>query len=213
MKEIRITGYGHACFGIQCGGKSILFDPYKTGSVPGLDLPDGRTADRVYCSHEHGDHNARELVRETSPGCDPFPIRFLTVPHDDADGAKRGMNRISIADVNGTVVVHMGDIGRLPTEQEYEELKQADVLMIPVGGYYTIDAVQAKEIIDTVDAGLTILMHYRCGDMGYDVLQELSDIQKIIPEAECTEKSAVVYEPGRKRIIALTPVCRKGRAE
>ena len=105
MKEIRITCWGHACFGVSCGGKSILFDPYQSGSVPGVELPADLTYDRVYCSHGHGDHNARERVKETSPDSDPFPIRFLTVPHDDANGAKRGMNRISIAEVGGAAVV------------------------------------------------------------------------------------------------------------
>ncbi|MBR3356935.1 MAG: MBL fold metallo-hydrolase [Solobacterium sp.] len=211
MKEIRITCWGHACFGVSCGGKSILFDPYQSGSVPGVELPADLTYDRVYCSHGHGDHNARERVKETSPDSDPFPIRFLTVPHDDANGAKRGMNRISIAEVGGAAVVHMGDIGRLPTEKEYEELCKADILMIPAGGFYTIDAVQAKEIIDTVKPDLAIIMHYRLGDMGYDVLQELPEIQKTIPGLECVNSSSVVYEPGRKRIIAMTPVCREGR--
>ena len=91
------------------------------------------------------------------------------------------MNRITVLNIHGIRLAHLGDIGRLPTKEEYEELK-VDILLIPCGGHYTINSLEAKEIIDTVNAGLTILMHYRNGNQGYDVLEDIHDImQNTIP--------------------------------
>ena len=91
------------------------------------------------------------------------------------------MNRMTVVNIHGIRLAHLGDIGRLPTKEEYEKLN-VDILLIPCGGYYTINALEAKEIIETVNAGLTILMHYRNGKQGYDVLEDIHDImQNTIP--------------------------------
>ncbi|MBR4445771.1 MAG: MBL fold metallo-hydrolase [Solobacterium sp.] len=212
MSDIRITCYGHACFGISCNGRTVILDPYGPGSVPGMELPEGLKADRVYCSHGHGDHNAKECIEQKTPDADPFPVCFLTVPHDDVNGAKRGMNKITVMDLDGVTAAHLGDIGRLPTSEEYALLQKADILMIPAGGFYTIDAYQAKQIADTVQARLTILMHYRRDDMGYDVLMPLEEIAGIFTDLEAVNASEVIYEPERVRTIALLPACREENA-
>ena len=147
MEKIRIEYYGHSCFKVTYGCDSALFDPYETDSVPGINLPAGIEADLVYCSHEHGDHNAKHLIAEKEPGSDPFKAEFITVPHDEAGGTLRGMNRITVLHAGQARIVHMGDIGRIPTDEEYAKLKGADIVMIPVGGHYTIDASQAAAIL------------------------------------------------------------------
>ena len=207
METIRITSYGHACFGVSFGNASVILDPYAPGSVPGLKLPDDLMADRVYCSHQHSDHNARECVTETAPASDPFSASFLCVPHDDANGTKRGWTDITFLHAGGCVIAHLGDIGRIPTGQEYEELKKADVLMIPAGGYYTIDAVQAKQIIEEVKPKLVIIMHYRRGSSGYDVLASMDEIRKVLPGLVIRDGSAIEFtaESIPDEIIALTP--------
>lgn len=176
---MKITYYGHSCFLVEENNSRILFDPYEDGSVPGFTLPKDMSVDAVYCSHEHADHNAAHLVH--SENKEPFPKEFIVVPHDHHDGKKRGMNRITVLNIHGIRLAHLGDIGRLPTKEEYEKLN-VDILLIPCGGYYTINALEAKEIIETVNAGLTILMHYRNGNQWYDVLEDIHDImQNTIP--------------------------------
>lgn len=178
MSELTIEYFGHSCFKLICHHKSLVFDPYRDNSVPGLSLPPGITADAVYCSHEHDDHAGREMIEAS--GKDPFPVTFIKVPHDDANGTKRGMNDITKVTIDEVTVTHMGDIGRLPTAHEYEELKDTDILLIPVGGHFTIDAEQAEEIIETIKPSLTILMHYREGERGYGVTADLRDVAKVI---------------------------------
>lgn len=171
---MKITYYGHSCFLVENQNHSILFDPYEDYSVPGLKLPNDLSVDQVYCSHEHADHNAVHLIRST--GINPWNQQVIRIPHDHHDGTKRGFSNITILFVNGVKVAHLGDIGRLPTDKEYTLLENVDVLMIPVGGYYTIDSLEANEIIQTIKPSLTILMHYRDHFIGYDVLEDIQNI-------------------------------------
>ena len=100
MDKIRVLYYGHSCFALRTGGGSVVLDPYEDGSVPGLRLPRGLTADVVYCSHDHSDHNAAQLVGLTGRPA-PFPVSYLTVPHDDADGRKRGLTKLTFISACG----------------------------------------------------------------------------------------------------------------
>ena len=154
---MKITYFGHSCFLVEDGGHSILFDPYENHSVPGLELPAHIETNEVFCSHDHADHNGAELIQSSHDNT--WSVHFLTVPHDDESGKKRGFCRITCVDVNGVSVVHMGDIGRDLSEEEYERLKGTDILMIPVGGYYTIDAETAHQIVERLHPSLTLLMH------------------------------------------------------
>ena len=181
MSEITIEYYGHSCFRILYENYSVVFDPYQDGSVPGLKLPSGIQADAVFCSHSHADHNAAELIHLTGRKL-PFPVQKIQVPHDDANGTKRGMTDITSVSFGNTVITHMGDIGREPTKEEYRKISRTDVLMIPVGGYFTIDAGMAEKIMKKVSAKLNILVHYRKGNRGYEVLSDICDIRKEIPE-------------------------------
>lgn len=208
MEKIKIEYYGHSCFKVTYGTDSALFDPYETDSVPGINLPSGIEADLVYCSHEHGDHNAKHLIHEKKPGSDPFRAEFITVPHDDADGALRGMNRITILHAGKTRIVHMGDVGRIPTEKEYAKLKGADILMIPVGGHYTIDASQAAEIVSVIKPKLCILMHFRKEARGYGVIADISDVRKSFSPLEELNESVIEFAENEipERIITLEPI-------
>ncbi len=205
---VKIEYFGHSCFEVSGANGSIVFDPYSDGSVPGLKLPNDMTADAVYCSHGHGDHNAEHLVEKSGHG-DPYHVEKITVPHDDAEGSKRGLTKITFVDVDDITVAHLGDIGRLPLDQEYKELAKADVVMIPCGGFYTIDSSQAQEIIDHLKKpALKILMHFRDGAIGYDVLESIGDVMQTISDAEYLEESEIVLDPKAvpNRIITLKPL-------
>lgn len=207
MAEITISYYGHSCFKVTYDNHSIIFDPYEDGSVPGLKLPDHIDADAVSCSHQHADHNAQHLIHLTGRGF-PFDIEKMTVPHDDANGNKRGMTDITFVKTGNVILAHLGDIGREPTEEEYDQLSKADILMIPAGGYFTIDADQAQSIIHRVYARLNILMHYRKENRGYDVLADITEIKTKIPELKELADTSISFDEDAipQETITLEPM-------
>ncbi len=171
---IQITWLGHSCFLVKSHGFSVVVDPYEDGSVPGLP-PLRVEADEVLCSHDHHDHGARETVTLRSGQSSPFRIETMDTWHDDKQGALRGPNRIHILDDGEFRIAHLGDLGCRLTDLEGKKLKDLDVLLIPVGGYYTIDAVQAHELAERLSPRILIPMHYRGEGFGYDSLGTLEE--------------------------------------
>ena len=168
---MKIIWHGHSCFTVETGGYSVVFDPYADGSVPGCG-PLHLTADAVYCSHEHQDHNARQTVALSGRDC-PVQVETVASYHDDRLGLLRGKNTIHILSAEGLRLVHLGDLGHRLKGKALDAVKGADALLIPVGGYYTIDAPTAKAVADAVGARVVIPMHYRLGGMGFDVIGTL----------------------------------------
>ncbi len=165
---MKLRWYGHSCFLLESMGGSVVFDPYAPGSVPGWDLPPLR-ANAVICSHGHRDHSYAAAVELTGK---PFGGKVLQVDsfHDGCRGMLRGKNLITLVEDEGLRVVHMGDIGCALTEAQIAALGRVDVLLVPVGGHYTVDAAQAWEIACALRAAIVIPMHYRGEGFGYDVI-------------------------------------------
>ena len=171
--KITVTWLGHSCFKAEAGGYSIVLDPYGDESVPGLPaLRD--SANQVLASHGHRDHGFVEgiAVNEFS-GSSPWNISWVDTYHDDKQGALRGENRIHILEYKGIRLVHLGDLGCDLTSEQVSAIGKPDVLLIPVGGFYTIDAVQAKAVSGQLGAVVTVPMHYRSDRFGYDVIGTL----------------------------------------
>lgn len=177
-ETMNITWLGHSCFRVESQGYTAVLDPYADGSVEGL-LPVRETADLVLCSHEHGDHNARDLVTLREGKAPVFRVETISTYHDDQKGAKRGPNTIHILDDGVFRAAHAGDLGCALSGEELEKLKGLDVLMVPVGGYYTIDAAQARALVNAVKPRIVIPMHYRGQGFGFDVLAELEDYTRL----------------------------------
>lgn len=177
-ETMHITWLGHSCFRVESRGYTAVLDPYADGSVEGL-LPVRETADLVLCSHEHGDHNARDLVTLREGKAPVFRVETISTYHDDQKGAKRGPNTIHILDDGVFRAAHAGDLGCALSGEELEKLKGLDVLMVPVGGYYTIDAAQARTLVNAVKPRIVIPMHYRGQGFGFDVLAELEDYTRL----------------------------------
>ena len=168
-----LTWYGHSCFLLETAEGSVVFDPYAPGSVPGVELPP-LTADAVLCSHGHRDHGFAEAV--TLSGRKPaFRVTAIDSFHDDKRGLLRGKNTIYVVEAEGKRVAHMGDLGHEPNEKQLAAIGKIDLLLIPVGGHYTIDAKTADRIARAVGARLTVPMHYRGEGFGYHVIGPVED--------------------------------------
>lgn len=135
---MKLTWYGHSCFMLESRAGKVVFDPYADDFPPGLRLPQ-LAADLVLCSHGHGDHNAEEKVTLSGEQTD-YTVESLCCWHDDEGGKKRGENLIRIVSGGGARVCHLGDVGHMLSKGQIKAIGHVDALLIPVGGYYTIDA-------------------------------------------------------------------------
>ena len=167
MGKLKITWHGHSCFTLEEGGYSIVLDPFEDGAVPGI----GNLrleADLVLCSHEHFDHNAVQCVK-IREGADSEIHSW----HDDAEGTKRGSNIIRIYDDGEYRIAHMGDIGCMPTPEQKELLKGIDVMLMPVGGFFTMEPEDVCALVGELKPRMLVPMHYRGKGFGYDVIAPL----------------------------------------
>lgn len=160
-----ITWYGHACFKIETDGYSVVIDPF-TG-VPGYDELH-LEANCVVASHGHFDHNYFDAVTLT-----PAPeekIRITKVPsfHDNCGGTERGVNTIHLLEGEGMKVVHLGDLGHLLNEEQLALVHGCEVLLVPVGGFYTIDATMAHQVCDQIQPRIIVPMHFRFDGKGLE---------------------------------------------
>ena len=179
---LNITWHGHACFELSTNEYNIVFDPYERGYISGLKLPK-LSADMVISSHRHRDHYAPDAVALT--GNEP-DITLVQIPcfHDDAGGKLRGNNLVSVVETEGLRVCHMGDIGHMLSAEQLAALGEVDVLMIPVGGYYTVDAKTAKMLCDAIKPKTVIPMHYRNGGKGIKSLSPVDDFTSLFAKDE-----------------------------
>ena len=172
---MRLEWIGHACFQLAAqDGTTVITDPYDE-SV-GIDMVPLQ-ADLITMSHEHHDHCEASMIvgrpviargtQEVQVGS--VMAKAVSSYHDDAQGAKRGGNVIRIFEIDGMKVVHMGDQGCMPDEDVLEAIANADVMMIPVGGTYTVDAAGAKAIIEAAKPRCVIPMHVRTKRCPYPI--------------------------------------------
>ena len=172
---MKIEWIGHACFKLTAqDGTVVITDPYDE-SV-GIDmLP--LEADLITMSHSHHDHCEESMIvghpviaRGTQTACvGGVTSEAVLSWHDDAQGKLRGENAIRIFAIDGLKVVHMGDQGCMPDEDVLEAIADADVMMIPVGGTYTVDAQGAKEIIERARPRCVIPMHVKTKRCPYPI--------------------------------------------
>ncbi len=201
---MNITYVGHSCFLIEDKDYRIVIDPYQSNYVPGL-ADVALEADEVLCTHGHGDHAGRDEVRlrgncsaensqnsgsaqdsSSAQGSEissssrnsskPFVIRKLASFHDFERGRLRGPNDIILLEAEGRKIVHMGDVCcRIDEIAENELIRNADVMMMPVGGTYTVDPAQACKLAKELSPKILIPMHYRTSSSGFDDIAYLED--------------------------------------
>lgn len=205
---MEITYLGHACFKLVKDGFALILDPYKTGSVPGL-APLKEKANQVLSSHKHEDHFGLNEIKLSSTRADtPFMVNFIPTYHDDQQGALRGCNNVTIIEVAGLKIVHMGDIGCMLSDEEIAKIEGCDILMIPVGGFFTIDPATAKEYVDKVRPGMVIPMHYRGETFGYDVIGKVDAFTKLFAKSDVEETGSTIEineAPKGGKVVVMTP--------
>ena len=195
---MRLIWNGHSCFTLETAGGTVVVDPYLDGSVPGL-APIRLRAGAVYCSHDHRDHGARELVALTGEKPD-VAVETIHTWHDDQQGAQRGPNTIHIFRAEGLRVAHLGDLGCELEPEQLEALKGLDALMIPVGGFYTIDARGAKAVAEALSPRVIVPMHYRTEAFG---LREIDTVEPFL--ALFSKELVRHYDANRLELTADTP--------
>ncbi len=168
---MKIKWLGHSSFMITSdAGIRIITDPYEPTFVASSGPRYGEikeTADIVTMSHNHTDHNNVAAVRgnpKVVTGTTEIKgIEFKGVPtyHDEAGGKKRGNNTILCFEVDGVRVCHLGDLGHRLSDSQVAELGRIDVLLIPVGGFFTIDAKVATEVCNLLKPRVILPMHYK----------------------------------------------------
>ena len=173
---MKVKWLGHACFLLTSEkGPRVITDPY--GAMGGLFYgPVKESADVVIITHDHLDHNnagavaGAEVVK--GPGIkEAKGIEFLGLPthHDEKGGRERGENTVFCFTLDELRVCHLGDLGRPLSDAEAKQIGKVDVLFIPVGGFYTIDARGASGVIDQLGPGVVIPMHYKTPRLGWSI--------------------------------------------
>lgn len=194
-----ITWFGQACFRIEAKEGSILIDPFA--KEIGLKPPKIKD-DLVLVTHEHMDHNA---VGEANPEAfiirNPgeyenhgIAIRGIQTYHDNKEGVERGPNTVYTIKTEEMVLCHLGDLGHTLTDQQVEDIGDVDILMIPVGGVYTIDAKTAVEVINQIEPKIVIPMHYKLPGLGVG----LEGSEKFVKELGLTPEKTDKYKISKK---------------
>lgn len=189
---MKIEYLGHSCFKLtESTGTSVVCDPYDP-SV-GYDIPEV-SADAVTVSHHHYDHdnvkavggNPAVIDGECSYDLPGVEINAIKSFHDGTRGKKRGDNLIFKFRMDGIDICHLGDLGEACSSELIDVLLPVNVLLIPVGGTYTIDAEMAKEYVDRIMPDIVIPMHYRTKDCKLDI-DKVDEFLKLF-DSECIEE-------------------------
>jgi len=177
---MKITWLGHSAFLIESdSGVRIITDPYDVDAYSGA-IKYGAIneyAEVVTISHDHPDHGCAKAVKGNPmviKGAGKFVVRdieFLGIQtmHDESGGSERGKNVVFIFTVDGVKICHLGDLGHIPTSEQLSQIGSIDVLLVPVGGYFTIGAEEAWEVAEKLNARVVIPMHYKTEKIGFPI--------------------------------------------
>lgn len=176
---MKIKFLGHASFLIISEkGVKVITDPYKPGCFDGGIKYDPITeeADIVTISHEHDDHNETNIqgnptfVRDSSARTvHDITITGLDAYHDTHAGKERGSNIIYNMTIDGMNVVHLGDLGHELSSDEVKKVGNVDVLFVPIGGYFTMDASAVDKVISALKPKVVIPMHFKTEKCGFPI--------------------------------------------
>ncbi len=220
---MKIKWLGHACFLVTSGnGVRVITDPYAVGGGIEYD-PITEAADVVVVSHDHGDHSnvaavqgSPEVVRgsgtSTAKG---IQFRGIATWHDSSQGKQRGANTVFCFSLDDMELCHLGDLGHALTSEQVREIGAVDILFVPVGGFYTIDAREAGQVCRELKPGLVIPMHFKTPGCTFPIadvegfLKEREGVRRVYgSEAEIERQSL----PAGSEVVVLQPaLCKLNR--
>ena len=172
---LQIRWHGHSCFEIK-DDITLVTDPHDGKSI-GIPAPNIE-GDIILVSHDHYDHNSVKTVEkigskvvrdERKRNIYNVVIRGIKTYHDENFGDSRGENiifKFLIDDIN---FCHLGDLGHILEEDIAEKIGDVDILFIPVGGNFTIDANYACKIVNLIKPSIIIPMHYKIGGLSLPI--------------------------------------------
>ena len=217
----KISWAGQSCFQISVSNSKdhsvdIVIDPFDESI--GLKIPNF-SADILLISHDHADHNNAKGIKGepfiiSGPGEYEVKEVFIKgIPsfHDDKEGKEKGKNTIYLIEAEDIKFCHMGDFGQKQlTDEQLEKIDGVDVLMIPVGGEYTINSAEAQKIISQIEPKIVIPMHYAIPKLNVkldEVAKFLKNMGKdsTVPQDKFTVKSSALPKDGAMEIIVLQP--------
>jgi L-ascorbate metabolism protein UlaG (beta-lactamase superfamily) len=216
---MRISYLGHSAFVLTLeDGRRILFDPYESGAYGGAlaYAPITGSFDVVVVSHDHADHCCAEVTSKASHVIDAAGtqriggITVTSIPtfHDDSKGAERGKNLLSVVEADGLRIVHLGDLGHSIGEKEKRALGAVDIVFVPVGGHFTIDAETAVRVVKSLGARIVIPMHFKTDKVDFPVkgVEAFTGLMENVERAGRSEITVTREAlPGETKVVVLEP--------
>ena len=172
---VQIRWHGHACFEIT-NDVTLVTDPHDGKSI-GIPAPNV-TGDIILVSHDHYDHNSVKTVEkegakivtdERKRNISNVEIKGIESFHDECGGAKRGSNIIYKFIMDGVTFCHLGDLGHLIDNETVQKIGEIDILFVPIGGTFTVDANDAWKVIKSIKPKIAIPMHYKIGGLSLPI--------------------------------------------
>lgn len=205
---MKLSWLGHASFLITAdSGLTVVTDPYGQDIFPHT----APAADIVTLSHDHFDHCAVETLPDTGVVLsgegvweyEGMKITGLASFHDGEQGKKRGKNTVYVFECDGQKIVHLGDLGHMPDETLLAAIKNADALLVPIGGVYTLEPEKAAELIALAAPVTAVPMHFRLKGHSMDVLDDGGRFLAALPENTKVQKMDFLFLPGPEGVAVL----------
>ena len=195
VKKPTLTWHGQSFFVLETSqGQRVVFDPHAIEAYGRIVVK----GDVVLISHLHNDHTQLDAVENPKKKVlhglkatgrstdwntidekiDGVHVRAVPTYHDNAQGLEKGKNTVFVVEADGLRFVHLGDLGHLLTEEQIKRIGPVDVLMIPVGGVYTLNGSEAKKVVEQLKPRMYIVpMHY-----GTTVFEDLLPVNEFLEE-------------------------------
>jgi L-ascorbate metabolism protein UlaG (beta-lactamase superfamily) len=200
-----ITYLGHSSFKIKTKTATVITDPFDPQMV-GLKYSG---VEIVTISHAHPDHNAANKVsgvKKVIEGPGEYEVMGVSIIgypsfHDSKQGADRGKNTIFVIETEGLRLAHLGDLGHMLSDELVNEMGSIDVLMIPVGGVFTIGPKEAAEIVNKIDPYFTIPMHFKVPELNSQAFAGVEPVETFLKEIGMTVENLPKFSLKREDIL------------
>jgi L-ascorbate metabolism protein UlaG (beta-lactamase superfamily) len=211
MVDMDITYLGHSSFKIKTRTATVITDPFDPEMV-GLKYS-GVEGEIVTVSHEHRDHNATGRVsgiKKIVAGPGEYEIMGVSIIgypsfHDAKEGVERGKNTIYVIEADGLRLAHLGDLGHVLSDDLVNQMGAIDVLMVPVGGKFTIGPKEAAEIVNKIDPYFILPMHFKAAGLNAEQFADIEPVETFLKETGMTVENLPKFTIKREDIIEDQP--------